>query len=360
MVSYLTRLGFTVEGDTLHVPEWRTDIHYMADVAEEVARIYGYDNIPVTMFRGATAQGGYTDEQKKRNLTGSVCRGMGYSEILTYSFDSPSMFDDIRLPADSPLRNAIRIINPLGEDTSIMRTTTLPCMMETLSRNNAYRNKAAKLYELARIYLPVEGQDLPNEDVILTLGTYGANENFFTLKGEIETILKALNAQSSSYVAVKDNPSYHPGRCAQLSVGGTVVGVLGQVHPLVAANYGIDSEVYAAELNFTTLLKLLAPEGVYQPLPRFPSVERDIAVVCDEGLTVAEVEACIISAGGKLLRKVRLFDVYRGKGIPENKKSMAFALELRADDRTLTDSDSETVMKSILDKLETALGAVLR
>jgi phenylalanyl-tRNA synthetase beta chain len=161
-------------------------------------------------------------------------------------------------------------------------------------------------------------------------------------------------------VAVKDNPSYHPGRCAQLSVGGTVVGVLGQVHPLVAANYGIDSEVYAAELNFTTLLKLLAPEGVYQPLPRFPSVERDIAVVCDEGLTVAEVEACIISAGGKLLRKVRLFDVYRGKGIPENKKSMAFALELRADDRTLTDSDSETVMKSILDKLETALGAVLR
>ena len=360
MVEYLGRLGFTVEGDVLHVPQWRTDIHYMADVAEEVARMYGYDKIPVTMFRGATAQGGYTDEQKKRNLTGFICRGMGYSEILTYSFDSPTMFDQIRLPQDSPLRNVIRIINPLGEDTSIMRTTTLPCMMETLSRNNAYRNKAAKLYELARIYLPVEGQDLPREDVILTLGTYGASETFFTMKGEIEAILRALNAQTRTYTAEKNNPSYHPGRCARLTVGGVDVGVFGQVHPLVAANYGIDSEVYCAELNFTTLLNLLAPEGVYQPLPRFPSVERDIAVVCDEALTVAEVEACIQSAGGKLLRSVKLFDVYRGKGIPEGKKSLAFSLELRADDRTLVDTDSDTVMRNVLDKLESSLGAVLR
>ena len=360
MICLLSRLSFQVEGDVLHVPQWRTDIHHMADVAEEVARIYGYDKIPVTMFKGATAQGGYTDAQKKRNLTGSICRGMGYSEILTYSFGSPSMFDLIRLPEDSPLRNVIRIINPLGEDTSIMRTTTLPCMMDTLSRNNAYRNKAAKLYELAKVYLPQEGQPLPREDVILTLGTYGANETFFTLKGEVEAILRALNAQPRGYAAVTDNPSYHPGRCARLTVGGVEVGVLGQVHPLVAANYGIDSEVYCAELNFTTLLTLLAPEGVYHPLPRFPSVERDIAVVCDEALTVAEVEACIQSAGGKLLRRVKLFDVYRGKGIPERKKSLAFSLELRADDRTLTDSDSEAVMGAILEKLESALGAVLR
>ena len=360
MISLLGRLSFQVEGDVLHVPQWRTDIHCMADVAEEVARMYGYDKIPVTMFKGATAQGGYTDGQKKRNLTGSICRGMGYSEILTYSFGSPSMFDLIRLPQDSPLRNVIRIINPLGEDTSIMRTTTLPCMMETLSRNNAYRNKAAKLYELAKVYLPQGGEDLPREDVILTLGTYGASETFFTLKGEVEAILRALNAQARSYTAVTDNPSYHPGRCAKLTVGGVDVGVFGQVHPLVAANYGIDSEVYCAELNFTTLLTLLAPENVYHPLPRFPAVERDIAVVCDEGLTVAEVEACIQSAGGKLLRKVKLFDVYRGKGIPQGKKSLAFALELRAEDRTLTDSDSESVMTAILEKLESALGDVLR
>ena len=360
MLELLSRLGFAAEGDTLKVPSWRSDIHYMADVAEEVARLYGYDKIPVTMFRGATAQGGYTDEQKKKNLIGSICRGMGYSEILTYSFDSPSMFDQIRLPQDSPLRNVIRIINPLGEDTSIMRTTTLPCMMETLSRNNAYRNKAAKLYELAKVYLPIEGEDLPKEDVILTLGTYGASETFFTMKGEIEAVLRALNAQARTYTAVKDNPSYHPGRCAEITVAGTSIGVFGQIHPLVAANYGIDNEVYCAELNFTTLMDLLAPEGLYTPLPRFPSVERDIAVVCDEALTVAEVEACIQSAGGKLLKKVALFDVYRGKGIPEGKKSLAFSLELRADDRTLTDTDSEAVMGKILETLESALGAVLR
>ena len=360
MEALLNRLGFVIEGDVIHVPEWRTDIHHMADVAEEVARMYGYDKIPVTMFKGATAQGGYTEEQKKRNLTGTVCRALGYSEILTYSFGSPDMFDLIRLPADSPLRNAVRILNPLGEDTSIMRTTTLPCMLETLARNNAYRNKAAKLYELAKVYLPVEGEDLPREDVILTLGTYGASETFFTLKGEIEAILRSLNACARTYTAVTDNPSYHPGRCAALAVGGETIGVLGQIHPLVAADYGIDSEVYCAELNFTALLKLLAPEGVYQPLPRFPAVERDIAVVCDDGLTVAEVEACIQAAGGKLLRSVKFFDVYKGKGIPEGKKSLAFNLILRADDRTLNETDSESVMKAILERLETSLGAVLR
>ena len=360
MTALLGRLGFVIEGDVIHVPEWRTDIHHMADVAEEVARMYGYDKIPVTMFKGATAQGGYTEAQKKQNLTGSICRGLGYSEILTYSFGSPAMFDMIRLPKDSPLRKTVTILNPLGEDTSIMRTTTLPCMLETLSRNNAYRNKAAKLYELARVYLPVEGEDLPVEDVILTLGTYGASETFFTLKGELETIFKALNVQPRTYTACTDNPSYHPGRCAALAVGGQVIGTLGQIHPLVAGNYDIDSEVYCAEVNFTKLLALLAPEGHYQPLPKFPAVERDIAVVCDSGLTVAEVEACIEAAGGQLLRSVKLFDVYRGKGIPEGKKSLAFNLVLRADDRTLTDADSESVMTAILEKLESALGAVLR
>ena len=360
MTSLLSRLGFEIEGDVIHVPSWRTDIHHMADVAEEVARMYGYDRIPVTMFQGATAQGGYTDAQKKRNLTGMVCRGLGYSEILTYSFGSPAMFDMIRLPQDSPLRNTVTIVNPLGEDTSVMRTTTLPCMLETLSRNNAYRNKAAKLYELARVYLPVEGEALPREDVILTLGTYGANENFFTLKGELETIFKALNVEERTYTAVTDNPSYHPGRCARLSAGGVEVGFLGQIHPLVAAGYDIDGEVYCVEINFTTLLSLLAPESVYHPLPRYPAVERDIAVVCDEGLTVAEVESCIQAAGGSLLRSVKLFDLYKGKGIPEGKKSLAFNLILRADDRTLTDGDSEAVMTAILDRLESSLGAVLR
>ncbi len=360
MLMYLGRLGFEAEGDSLKVPSWRTDIHYMADVAEEVARMYGYDNIPVTMFRGATAQGGYTEEQKRKNQIGSICRGMGYNEILTYSFGSPTMFDMIRLPQDSPLRNCIRILNPLGEDTSVMRTTTLPCMLETLSRNNAHRNKAAKLYELAKVYLPVEGQELPNEEVILTLGSYGEGEDFFSLKGEVEAVLTTLNTLPRSYHAQKENPSYHPGRCADLYVDSKKVGTLGQIHPLVASGYGIADEIYTAEINLTKLFTLLAPESLYQPLPKFPSVDRDLALVCDDHLTAAEVENCIRSAGGKLLRKVRLFDLYKGKGIPEGKKSLAFNLELRSDERTLTDSDSEGVIENVLKKLEAELGAVIR
>ena len=360
MVMYLGRLGFTVEGDQLHVPTWRTDIHYMADVAEEVARMYGYNNIPVTTFKGAAAKGGYTPEQKLKNQAGLVCRSMGYSEILTYSFGSPSMFDLIRIPQDSPLRKPIRILNPLGEDTSVMRTTSLPCMLETLARNNAHRNKAAKLYELAKIYLPVAGEDLPKEDIILTLGSYGENEDFFSLKGEVEALLRQLNVKPHTVAAQTENPSYHPGRCADLYVDGTYVGVFGQVHPLVAANYGISSEIYCAELNFTVLLGLLAPEAVYQPLPKFPTVERDLALVCDDSLTAAQVEGVIAQAGGTLLRSVNLFDLYRGKGIPQGKKSLAFSLELRADDRTLTDADSDSVVKNVLAALEEKLGVTLR
>ncbi len=360
MLEYLSRLGFEAEGDSLKVPSWRTDIHYMADVAEEVARLYGYGNIPVTMFKGATAQGSYTPEQKKKNQIGAICRGMGYNEILTYSFGSPTMFDMIALPEDSPLRNCIRILNPLGEDTSVMRTTSLPSMLETLARNNAHRNKAAKLYELAKIYLPVAGEDLPREDVILTLGSYGEGEDFFSLKGEVEAVLNTLNTMPRVYMAQKNNPSYHPGRCADLYVGGVLVGTLGQIHPLVASGYGISGEIYTAEINLTLLFTALAPESLYTPLPKFPSVERDLALVCDDELTAAQVENTIRSAGGKLLRKVKLFDLYKGKGIPEGKKSLAFNLELRADDRTLTDADSEGVIKRVLEKLENELGAVIR
>ncbi len=360
MERYLVRLGFTVEGDCIHVPSWRTDIHYMADVAEEVARMYGYDNIPVTMFQGATVQGGYTADQKRKNLIGSICRGMGYFEILTYSFGSPNMFDLIRLPESSPLRSTVKILNPLGEDTSIMRTTSLPSMLETLAHNNAQRNKSAKLYELAKIYLPLDGEVLPSEDVILTLGSYGEGEDFFSLKGEVEVILRGLNARPHIVAAEKSNPSYHPGRCAVLSINGTHIGVLGQIHPLVAANYDISDEIYCAELNLTALFSLLAEEPLYTPLPRFPSVERDLALVCDNEVTAAEMENCIRSAGGNLLKKAKLFDLYRGKGIPEGKKSLAFSLELRSEERTLTDADSESVIKKILEKLEQELGAVLR
>ncbi|MCI6957846.1 MAG: phenylalanine--tRNA ligase subunit beta [Clostridiales bacterium] len=359
MIHYLDLLEIPVEGDEILVPSFRPDLNLMADIAEEVGRSYGYNEIPITAFKTST-QGGYSPEMKLEAKAGTLCRGLGYSEIITYSFVSPTVFDQIRLSPDSPLRQALRIQNPLGEDTSIMRTIALPSMLEILSRNNAYHNKAAKLYELAKIYLPVEGQPLPEEPRMLVLGTYGAGETFFTLKGELEAIFSGLRLKKAGYTAEKNNPSYHPGRCARVTIDGVDVGVLGQVHPLVAKNYGMESEVYCAEISFTKLLTLQLPDATYTPLPKYPSVSRDLAVVCGEDVTVAQAEGVITAAAGKLLREIRLFDIYRGPGVPAGKKSMAFSLVLRADDRTLTDTDSEAVVTKVLSALAEKLNAVLR
>ena len=360
MVEYLRRLEIPVEGRMIRVPSWRPDLVGMADIAEEVGRLFGYNNIPTTTFRGAATEGGYTEAMKLENRAGSLCRSLGYSEILTYSFVSPSIFDQIRLPEDSSLRNAMRIQNPLGEDASIMRTVALPSMLAILARNNAYHNDAVKLYELAKVYLPKPGQILPDEPKHLVLGTYGEHEDFFKMKGEIEAFLRGMNVPEARYTAEKHDPTFHPGRCARVSVGGVDLGCFGQIHPLVARSYGIDGEIFAAELNFTALLSLQLPEKTYTPLPKYPAVTRDIAVVCDEAVTVAALSDCIRAAGGRLLRSVELFDIYRGKGIASGSKSAAFRLTLRADDRTLTDADSDGVVSAVLAALEKELNAKLR
>ena len=360
MVEYLRHLEIPVEGPEIRVPSWRPDLVGMADIAEEVGRLFGYNNIPTTTFRGAATEGGYTEAMKLENRAGSLCRSLGYSEILTYSFVSPSIFDQIRLPEDSSLRNAMRIQNPLGEDASIMRTVALPSMLAILARNNAYHNDAVKLYELAKVYLPKPGQILPDEPKHLVLGTYGEHEDFFKMKGEIEAFLRGMNVPEARYTAEKHDPTFHPGRCARVSVGGVDLGCFGQIHPLVARSYGIDGEIFAAELNFTALLSLQLPEKTYTPLPKYPAVTRDIAVVCGEAVTVAALSDCIRTAGGKLLRSVELFDIYRGKGIASGSKSAAFRLTLRADDRTLTDADSDGVVSAVLAALEKELNAKLR
>ena len=359
MVSYLKRLEIPVEGRTIHVPSFRPDLNLMADIAEEVGRLYGYNEIPTTAFKNST-QGGYSEAMILENKAGALCRSLGFSEIITYSFVSPAIFDQIRLPADSVLRNALRIQNPLGEDTSIMRTIAVPSMLDILSRNNAYHNKSVKLYELAKIYLPTEGQPLPEEPKMLLLGTYGEGTNFFTLKGQLEAVFAGLRTKKAAYTAVSDNPTYHPGRCAKVSIEGVELGYIGQIHPLVAQNYGMDVDVYCAEISFTKLMDLRLPDVTYTPLPKYPSVTRDLSLICDEAVTVAQIEDVITAAGGKLLRSVKLFDIYRGKGVAEGKKSMAFSLELRADDRTLTDADSEGVTTKVLAALSEKLGATLR
>lgn len=359
MVKYLNLLEIPVEGDTILVPSWRPDLNLMADIAEEVGRSFGYNEIPTTAFKTST-QGGYSPRMKFEAKAGSLCRSLGYSEIITYSFVSPTNFDMIRIPADSDLRKALKIQNPLGEDTSIMRTTALPSMLDILARNYNYHNKAVKLYEQAKIYLPKEDTVLPEEPKILMFGTYGAGETFFTLKGEIEAVLSGLNVDKAAFTADSTNPSYHPGRCAYITINGEHIGYIGQIHPLVAKNYGIDTEVFCAELNMEKLFALELPEATYTPLPKYPSVTRDLSFICGEDVTVALAESIISKAAGKLLRNIRLFDIYRGTGIPDGKKSMAFSLELRADDRTLTDSDSDAVTARVLSALQAEIGAALR
>mgnify|MGYP001652657018 CR=1 FL=1 len=359
MVRILESLDFKVEGDTIHVPSWRSDVEHYSDIAEEVARFYGYNNIPDTLSNGLTARRGLTDIQQTENLLGSVCRAAGYDEIITYSFISPTYYDKIDLPKDSPLRDSLKILNPLGEDTSIMRTTTLPSMLEILTRNYNFRNKSAKLYELGRVYFK-RADGLADEPKVLTLGAYGDNMDFFTLKGAVEAVLKQLRIENVRFLADSENPSYHPGRCAKVFSGDRLLGVLGQVHPHVAGNYGVDAELYAAELRFDALYESKGSQPLYQPLPKFPAVTRDIAVVCDAAVTVGELEDAIRKGAKGLLKDAALFDIYTGTGIAPGKKSVAFNLTLRADDRSLTAEEADADVKSILTALEQECGAVLR
>ncbi len=400
MVRILQRLGFGVEGRQVTVPSWRGDVQRMADLAEEVARFYGYNNIPTTLMRGQTTQGGWSRPQKVENSLGETCRACGYSEIITYSFISPSAYDKILWKADDPHRKSFKILNPLGEDTSIMRTTTLPSMLEVLGRNWNNRNKSAWLYELGRIYLPkppVEAMDandpalagskarlegmglsglteavvdavnglgrddgLALEAQVLTLGAYGDGMDFFTLKGTVEAVLKSLRAKDVRFEPCAEDPSYHPGRCAYVYSGGDIVGVFGQIHPQAAQGFGVDGELYCAELAFDELLLACGPDPEYAPLPRFPAVTRDIAVVCAEEVPVGALEAAIRKGAKGLLKDAALFDIYRGKNLGEGKKSVAFSLVLRADDRSLTGEEADADVKSILETLEKDCGAVLR
>ena len=360
MVSILKKLDFQVEGDQVTVPSWRSDVEAMADLAEEVARFHGYNNIPTTLMRGQTTRGGYSPEQELERALGAVCRACGYDEIITYSFISPTYYDKIRWASDDPRRQSFKILNPLGEDTSIMRTTVLPSMLEILTRNYNFRNKCAKLYEVGRIYLPGGADGLAVEKKVLSLGAYGEGMDFFALKGAVEAILGEIRAADVTFEAPQiPNPSYHPGRCAQVLVNGQEVGVFGQIHPLVAQNYGVDAEFYCAELDFDQLMCRKGPDPQYVPLPKFPAVTRDIAVVCGEAVTVGALEDCIRRGAKGLLKEVTLFDIYRGKGVAEGKKSVAFNLVLRADDRSLTAEEADADVKAILETLEKELGAVL-
>ena len=360
MADTLTSLGFELNGNTLTVPSWRGDCTMLADIAEECARFWGYDKIEATDIRGAATQGGYSEKTLFVRKLGTACRAMGYTEVVTYSFVSPSSLDKIKVPADSPLRDNYRILNPLGEDTSVMRTTALPSMLGVLSTNLSRRNMEAKLYEMATVYKKQPGKVLADERTVLTLGAYGGGVDFFALKGAVEALLCAARTPDVRFTADTETAAFHPGRCAAVWSGDTRLGTLGQIHPDVCAAYGLDGATYCAEIDVVLLHDLEGAEPVYTPLPRFPAITRDIAVVCDASVPVGELTECIRKAEKNVLRGVKLFDVYTGVGIPEGKKSVAFSLTLRSDDGTLTDDHAEEAVRAVLDALRENFGAVIR
>lgn len=344
----------------ISIPTFRIDITIKEDIAEEIARIYGYDKIPTTIFKVSTER-----EPKYKNelLTDKVIEIMvasGVNQSISYSFVSPKVFDKVNIPVDSELRNVVKIKNPLGEDYSVMRTTTLPSIMESLGRNYSRNNDYVRLFEIGRIYLPNEDEkQLPTEKNVLTIGIYG-DCDYLDLKGIVENIIDGLGISKAKYVRESENQSYHPGKTAALMVRNKKVGVFGEVHPDVTENYGINVNCYVAELDLDSLFEASTTVKSYKPLPKFPAVTRDIALLCDDSILVAEIEETIRKAGGNLVEKVQLFDIYKGAQIPEGKKSIAYAIAYRDEKKTLEDKDISKVHDKILKALEHKLGAVLR
>ena len=360
MANILRSLGFAVEGDMAVVPSWRGDIENSDDLSEEIARIYGYDEIPVGL-PGTAARGILTGVQQSRRRVHELCRALGFSEMLTYSFIGPSAYDRAGLPKDDSLRASLALLNPLGEDTSVMRTTMLPSALSALGNNASVRNPQAWLYELARVYLPRGDNALPCERETLVMAAYGGDMDFYALKGAAEELLALLRVENVVFRACGDNSSFHPGRCAAAHTpDGVCCAVLGELHPDVSEAYGITGRAYAMELDFDAALAVMSPEKPFAPLQRYPAIQRDLAVVCHEDITAQALTDAIRRGAGALLAECKLFDVYTGKQVPERHKSAAFSLLFRASDRTLTDGEVDALFDGALAALRADCGAVLR
>lgn len=364
MCDTMKMLEIEVDGDTCISPSFRIDLERPADLAEEVARIYGYNNIPSTVIKGV-ANASLTPKQKFRRTLENATVAVGCYGILTYSFISPKYFDKIALPADSSLRKTVVISNPLGEDTSVMRTTTLPSMLETLSLNYKNRNAAVALYEIGKEYLPTAPDKLPEEPDRLTIGMYGDDADFFTLKGMVETILETAGLHDCTYKACGTDAPFdeicalHPGRSAVIYAGETPIGYLGEVHPTVQKNYEIGTRTYVAKLLIDEMQPLAQTEITYQPLPKFPAITRDLSLVCADEVPVGDLQAAMKKAVGNILEQITLFDVYKGEQIAAGMKSVSFSIRMRSHEGTLTDEQADAAMKRVLKALKEH-GATLR
>ena len=359
MVEMLARLDFKVENDKVYVPTYRGDIEGMADISEEVARIYGYDRIPTTLMKGEMVAGGKTDKQKLRDTVRNCLAANGLYEIITYSFIDPKENAMVRIPEDDSRSNFVRITNPLGAENSVMRTDMTSSLLKTLRTNYTRRNAQAALFELGTIFTPIEGEQLPRETQQIAVGMYGEYD-FYSIKGVIEALFEKVGIYDCIYVACKDNPTYHGGRCAEILSGDKKLGIIGQIHPSVSAEFKIDTDVYAAIIDFEVLSELADMQRHYVPLPKFPAVTRDIAVTLDKDVEVGEIVKIIKANRKGIIESYNLFDIYEGIQVGKGKKSVAYSLTFRSADKTLTDDDVNPIVNTILKQLEEKLGAQLR
>ena len=364
MVKYLNNVGFEIKDGLVYKPSFRIDIESKADIAEEVARFYGYNNIFGTAITGV-ANAKRTPEQKLGHALENACIALGMNQIATFSFVSPKCYDKINLSPDSKLRNYVEITNPLGEDTSSMRTTVIPSMCDVLAKNYNLRNASCSMFELATEYIPTEKDKLPLEPTRLVLGMYGNGRDFFSIKGAVEEIFKTLGIVDYDVEAAVTGcgfgevNAFHPGRVAVAKIGDMPVAIFGELHPEVLENYGIGTRAYVAKINVTELLDIEIPEKQFKPLPKYPASTRDISFVCDDEIPVATLEKTVKKAVGATLEAVKLFDVYKGSQIESGKKSVSFSIVMRSHEGTLTDEQCDGAMKRVTKAL-LAIGAEIR
>lgn len=369
MIDILEKVDIKVENDMAIAPYFRMDLEFVADIAEEIARFYGYDKLETTLVRAGTTIGVRTKEQKIENKIQEILVTNGLSEIYTYGFLSEKDLEKSKIKKEL-IDNAITIINPLGDEFKLMRPTTIPSMMQILAGNNNKKNQNVKLFDISRNYKNIDNQvekgEVPLQENILTIGMYGEDVDFYTLKGLVENILEAANVNRYDIQRETTNESYHPGRCANLKVGIDTIATFGEVHPEVLMNYEINKRVYLAEINITKIVKYSRINKKYTEVPKFPAAERDIAVIVDEDVQVGDIEKAITKKCKKLLKgqkgleELKLFDIYRDEKIGKNKKSVAYSLIFRDKTKSLSDDEINPVMEEITKELEEKFGAELR
>lgn len=363
MINILEKLEIKVEDNIAIAPYFRTDIEQLADIAEEVLRFYGYDKLETTLVKCDTTLGIRNKEQKIEEKIKEVLVNSGLSEIYTYGFLSEKDLEKSNI-SDELKRTAIQIKNPLSEEYKLMRPSTIPSMMQILANNANKKNQDVRIFDISRNYKNINGKiekgEVPLQENILTIGMYGKNIDFYVLKGIVENILESTYINRYDIEKEKENKSYHPGRCANMKVGKDVIATLGEVHPIVLENYDIEKRVYLAEINVTKLEKYSRNNKKYVEVPKFPAVERDIAVIVDEEIEVGQIEKIIIKKGKKLLEQVQLFDIYRDEKLGQNKKSIAYSLIFRDPKKTLSDEEINTTMDNIIKELDKTLNAKLR